>query len=103
MDSLFFYKNPNFNTFIVLKQTQLVKQIDWNRFEKINKFVTLGDLCDGIFVKKDNKIYIDLGVNKILGFNVFIPVVKMDETNDNIITYMDYLQRAKSKTKNKLK
>lgn len=96
MDSLFFFKHPNFNTFIVLKKTQFVKQINGNGFEKIDKFAALGDVYDGILVKKkDNKLYIDLGFNKILGFNVFIPVVKENSTTDNVIKYVDYLKTIK--------
>jgi len=91
-------QNPLLDTFIILKQTPCVKQINDKKFESLNKIVKAGDLYSGILVCKNSQYYLEVGYNRTLGCTVLIPVNLKTELN--VARYFNYtVFNANTKTK----
>jgi len=89
------YYNPLIEIFIVLQKTFCFKKIDEN-IESTNKFVSPGDIYEGFIIFRNKYYYIDLGYDKILRYNVLIPIFI-----NNVDNYFDYNNKNKIK-KNKI-
>ena len=81
-------QNPLLDTFVILKQTTCMKQINEQKIELIDKFVKAGDLYSGILVCKNNQYYLEIGYNRTLGFTVLIPVNLKNDLN--VARYLNF-------------
>jgi hypothetical protein len=81
-------QNPLLDTFVILKQTPCVKQINDKKFESLNKFVKAGDLYSGIIVCKNSQYYLEVGYNRTLGCTVLIPVNLKSDLN--VARYLNF-------------
>jgi hypothetical protein len=84
-DDLINKSNPNIYTFIVMKKTQCVRQISDTLFEKTKDFVIEQEVYEGeVICARNNNLYISLGYDSLLEYEVFIPVI-CDDNQINIM------------------
>jgi len=74
-DALLKNNKPSLRSFRILQDTKCKKQIDDRTFEETGDWVRTGELYDGeIVVKRDNQLYLFLGYDTSLGYEVYIPI-----------------------------
>lgn len=84
--------NNGINSFIILKKTQCVRQINDTIFEKTNDFVDEYQVYDGeLRIKKNNNCYLFLGFDPLLDYEVYIPIEFIDNKELNVMKSIDYL------------
>jgi hypothetical protein len=89
---LLLLSNSNFNikSFIILKDTKCCKQLNDFTFEETNDLVYQNNIFDAELIFRDNIPYLTLGYDDILDYNVFVPVIKDNKNNVNILEYSYY-------------
>jgi hypothetical protein len=75
-DALIQNTNPRIRSFRILQDTKCKRQIDDRTFEETRDMVRIGEVYDGeIVLKLDGNIYIFLGYDDRLGYEVYIPLI----------------------------
>lgn len=68
--------NENINSFTILQKTECMRQISDKIFESTNDFVYENEIYDGeLLCKRDEKIYLFLGYDTKLKYEVYIPIL----------------------------
>jgi len=74
-DSLIKNSNPRVRSFRILYDTKCKRQIDDRTFEETGVIVRKDEVYDGKMVlKRDDQLYLFLGYDISLGYEVYIPV-----------------------------
>jgi len=82
--------NKNIDSFIVVKKTPCFRQISDTIFEEMTDFINAQETYDGeIVYKRNNKFYLNLGYDTLLGYEAFIPII-YDNNELNIIQVKYY-------------
>ena len=75
----------NIQSFTILEKTQCMRQISDIEFKYTNDYVNKMSVYDGeLLLKKNNKIYLFLGFDNDLGYEVFIPLFISNKQCSNI-------------------
>lgn len=68
--------NENLKSYIILQKTECMRQINDKIFESTNDFVYENEIYDGeLLCKRDEKIYLFLGYDTKLKYEVYIPIL----------------------------
>lgn len=68
--------NENIKSYIILQKTECMRQISDKIFASTNVFVYKNEIYDGeLLCKMDEKIYLFLGYDKQLEYEVYIPIL----------------------------
>jgi len=82
--------DQNVNSFIIMKNTKCMRQVNDTIFEETNDFVNEKQVYDGNLVyKKNNKYYLFLGYDDLLEYEIYIPII-YDNNEINIMKLVDY-------------
>jgi len=86
-NNLVLQSNTNIQSFIILEKTQCMRQVNDIEFEYTNDYVNKISVYDGeLLLKKNNKIYLFLGFDDELGYEVYIPItISNNQCNIDII------------------
>jgi hypothetical protein len=87
-DSLIQHTNPHVRSFRILQDTICKRQIDDRTFvEEVGVIAKKGEVYDGEMVlKRDDKLYLFLGYDDRLGYDVYIPVCWDSPQGSNRVT-----------------
>ena len=81
MNDLFQDSNSNIISFVVLEKTYCCRQISDTIFQETNDYIEAHETYDGeIVYKRNNKYYIFMGYDDLLGYEAYIPI-----RNENIL------------------
>ena len=81
-NNLVLQSNTNIQSFIIMEKTQCMRQINDIEFEYTNVYVDKMSVYDGeLILKKNNKVYLFLGFDDKLGYEVYIPITISNKCN----------------------
>jgi len=74
LDLLLSKSDLNIHSFRIIRHTKCKRQINDQLFEYTNDQVKKGEVYDGKIIRKEDTIYLFLGYDDSLGYEVYIPV-----------------------------